>query len=1692
MALVSKILESTSSVSKYAIYIIFSLLLLYLVQQYFHNGLHRYPGPALAKVTNLWRFLDVCSRRPEATHVALHRKYGDVVRLGPNTLSFSSPSAIKVIYGLNKGFVKSDFYPVQMTVSKGEPLPSLFSTLDEPFHANLRRSVNHAFSMSSLVQYEPMVNETIDLFLNQTTTLFANTGQTCDFARWLQFFAFDVIGNITYSKRHGFIEKNQDIDGIVASLARIFDYAGPIGQMPWLDKLLWKNPVFDALQKWGIADNSHPVAIFARQRMSERMKSDPSTSASTPEEAKEQRKEKEDLLTKFMNAAKDNPDFMTEKRVLTMAVSMAFAGSETTAISLAAVFYYLLKNPSYMARLYAELDTAVKHGTISNRPSGLVSWSESQTLPFLDACIKESFRICPAAGLLLERVAPSSGIDIAGHFIPGGTIVGCSAWVMHRCEEVFGPDVDTFDPDRWLRASGERLKTMNGTMLHFGAGARTCIGKNISLMEVYKLVPSFLRRFNVRLAYPDQEWELWNAWFANDRAGPVKTRSREGCSECRASRVRCDTKKPVCTRCEERGLTCSTKVVLKWESEFASRGQAFGRTGVWSKSKGAANQSPTPSASSPNAFPFDEQEWCPVPPVESWNFINSSTEAFQLPYRVTPTDDDRVVVRLRDDRVIPSSPFAFASAMMHLAEPLPSLSVFPHISGTTHGHLFEYYVQRICPRTVASANSPSPLASIIIPFSSTASEIVSKAILALGACAMSQDDPQHAAVGLRLKSEALRGLRYKLTAPGQLVSSTYPEILVVMMLLCLYELVDHCDERWIVHLKGAKELIRFRRQQATLPAAQNDEATSFAERFFAFQDIMGRTACGKQPLFGTDSWLQNEREIDPWMGCSPELVSILSDTTELSRTRRQLASDPDRAAFLLKAATMSRRLEELEQDMDEGDVALQTLAELKRLAAILYLHCALHNASPTATIAVKYVRRILRLLSEVLDAGAYIGLAWPVFVAAVELDPLHDGLWTDDDGNEVCGRPLVLRALAAMSESNILSVARTRAVIVKGHIWRANSMAPPMAPSTFSHSTPSLAFASNLSEQLSQRSELERSALGDSGIQTDSAGDKANSFVRPSPKARSLSDASKPSAPISPIAGEERPSSKDDSVLPSTPQTPRRTPVRGPLNLQSLPSKASTPASSSSRTPLSPKLDPSHIYSAASPGSVLPRRSRGLDFSRACTNLHHSILAESSPDSSPIVGGRGVAIPQRRGSPGSTSVPPFSTSNPADRATISSSMSSVNMMESDTSSSEEDDEPMIGDRDDMIINTPQARKLGPAFNVFGGGNVPSPGTDWMGNYSQAAASLMSFQRARFRKGRSRHSSSSASGNSSKQSPAPLSPPVMKSIENGNGYFGPRNGAPSRRESLSLGTRDLRLSDMSDEGENRGPRGHSPTGPRPDSGPLGVIRRAVTRRGSLLPKTKTFARIRAALIEESAPLDSDAKREAEVIRQVRETEPEIAQTSPVLTAFSSPNAFVPPGLGDRDESAEKPAASLPDETSFSDQAHRNSGGPEFWNSFDERYRTPPPPLRPHASEEDITMDMTPSTTFGSNAVEFVKPSERPASRSSTPLPSQTGVISELRKKRRREDDFDPNLFKRRAVSPSMSAQSSPIMPNSPALVDNGPNIWGPPKPNVGPLFNDRTETGPRNIPTTPHSGTLKRVGMQGMNDANDGFMNMTID
>ena len=203
------------------------LVAAHLLRNKYLTPLRKYPGPFLAGFTNWWRVVENLSRQTEQRYIALHRQYGDVVRVGPRVLSFADPRAAKLIYALNKGLVKTDFYIVQQAVARGERLPSLFSTTDEAYHARYRRCVSAAFAMTSLVSLEPLVDGTTRVFLAKTREVFAE-GRVCNFSRWLQYYAFDVIGELTWSRRLGFVERNEDVDGIVAFISRFLSYAGPV------------------------------------------------------------------------------------------------------------------------------------------------------------------------------------------------------------------------------------------------------------------------------------------------------------------------------------------------------------------------------------------------------------------------------------------------------------------------------------------------------------------------------------------------------------------------------------------------------------------------------------------------------------------------------------------------------------------------------------------------------------------------------------------------------------------------------------------------------------------------------------------------------------------------------------------------------------------------------------------------------------------------------------------------------------------------------------------------------------------------------------------------------------------------------------------------------------------------------------------------------------------------------------------------------------------------------------------------------------------------------------------------------------------------------------------------------------------------------------------------------------------------
>lgn len=384
---------------------------------------------------------------------------------------------------------------------------NIFSTTDRAYHGKLRRTVAHAFALSTLMQYEPYVTDTLATLLFQLDRRFeGKLGDegNCDLADWCRFFALDVISHVTQGRPYGLLEAGHDHIGVVEAQVKFLQYFTITNNAPWLDGILKKNPILLWLGRKGLWNSVTATVPVAQRQLAELSRDFKMNSHSDNGETPYARVP---LLTKFLQAKVNHPDIVDDRAVLGLTLSMVNAGSGTVSTTLAATLYFLLKDPPVMKHLLAELDEhfppAKPQASTARTQKWLaenvvVPFTEAQKLPFLDAVIKEVFRLWPALGMqLMERVTPPEGAHILGEYIPGNTIVSCNSWIMQRHKPTFGEDADKFRPSRWLLATPDRVQAMNKAMLMFGAGANTCIGKNIGMLELYKAIPSLLRNFTV-------------------------------------------------------------------------------------------------------------------------------------------------------------------------------------------------------------------------------------------------------------------------------------------------------------------------------------------------------------------------------------------------------------------------------------------------------------------------------------------------------------------------------------------------------------------------------------------------------------------------------------------------------------------------------------------------------------------------------------------------------------------------------------------------------------------------------------------------------------------------------------------------------------------------------------------------------------------------------------------------------------------------------------------------------------------------------------------------------------------------------------------------------------------------------------------------------------------------------------------
>jgi cytochrome P450 len=161
------------------------------------------------------------------------------------------------------------------------------------------------------------------------------------------------------------------------------------------------------------------------------------------------------------------------------------AGADTTGTGLGSTLRFLAMHPKEKEQALQEIQAADQAGLLSSP----IKYEECREhLPYFSACIKEALRLNPPATNLFARIVGKDGKKIDGHFAPSGTEITSNAYVVQRDPEMYAPDPNAFRPERWLESKEKALEMEAGSFV-FGMGPRICLGKDIALMELYKLLP---------------------------------------------------------------------------------------------------------------------------------------------------------------------------------------------------------------------------------------------------------------------------------------------------------------------------------------------------------------------------------------------------------------------------------------------------------------------------------------------------------------------------------------------------------------------------------------------------------------------------------------------------------------------------------------------------------------------------------------------------------------------------------------------------------------------------------------------------------------------------------------------------------------------------------------------------------------------------------------------------------------------------------------------------------------------------------------------------------------------------------------------------------------------------------------------------------------------------------------------------
>ncbi|KAK2606023.1 hypothetical protein QQS21_003541 [Conoideocrella luteorostrata] len=469
------------------------------------HPLAQIPGPKLAAVSELWYARNITKGRMIQLGLELHRTYGDVVRVSPNEVWFNSKEAFDQIYCAGKGFEKSDFYLatalsrpyIDWTLNAHFPdTLDLLSERDMKRYRLQRRLIGRIYNPTNVLKYEEAIDSTLKTAIHR---LAAFEGQDIDLKEWMHIITVECLGAVVLSWSPGMFRDGSDW-GTLTHSYQGWRRKSLFGVFPTMKKLEQWSPDLGRLfaSLWGVTYKTppgfRPFFPGVNRLVARRIRA-----FLWPKSRKDSRA---DLLSDLLRLHKDKPEF-NENYLRKMAVTNFGAGHETMASTLTAAVAMIGSHENIQSRIKSEVRTTKNARIYANSPR----------LPWTKAAIREAMRLHPVVAMSLPRKTPPSGLHVHGLSIPPNTTVGCNPIALHRNEDIFGAKPDLYDPGRWLctdagAETGSETPTgavriMEKYNLNWGGGSRSCPGRNLAELVVFKVVVALFDNFDVQVSIPD-------------------------------------------------------------------------------------------------------------------------------------------------------------------------------------------------------------------------------------------------------------------------------------------------------------------------------------------------------------------------------------------------------------------------------------------------------------------------------------------------------------------------------------------------------------------------------------------------------------------------------------------------------------------------------------------------------------------------------------------------------------------------------------------------------------------------------------------------------------------------------------------------------------------------------------------------------------------------------------------------------------------------------------------------------------------------------------------------------------------------------------------------------------------------------------------------------------------------------------